>query len=442
MSGELLERAQRAVNGAMQRGAQGARANLSRVRQSRVEWRDEQLDRIRQSTTMSLSIALYVDGRYSSHGTSDLRPEALDAFLDEAVAMTRLLAPDENRHLPDPARYADRFSGDLQLYDESGASSLTGAERRRAAQALVAAARSAPGNERIVSISSSWGDGLYESALATSNGMQGSQIGTSFSLFCRVNVRDDAGRRPVGYWYSVTLHRGELEPIEAVGREATRRALMGLGERPRPSGTYPCVIDQTVAPGAIGWLLAPLQGQAIQQQRSFLADKRGSQITSPVLSITDDPHLVKGFDSAPYDSEGMSTRRMPIIDGGTLRNFYLNTYYADKLGMEPTTGSSTNLTFSLGDRDRQGLLAAMDTGLWITDFQGGNSNGATGDFSVGVRGQWVEKGVVVHPVAEMNLGGNHLECWKQLVELGNDPNPYSSCCAPSLRFGPLQFSGA
>ncbi|MCK4304468.1 MAG: hypothetical protein KAY24_09545 [Candidatus Eisenbacteria sp.] len=83
----------------------------------------------------------------------------------------------------------------------------------------------------------------------------------------------------------------------------------------------------------------------------------------------------------------------------------------------------------------------MGTGILITGFRGGNSNSASGDFSIGVRGQWIEDGAPVHPVIEMNLAGNQLEFWKQLVEMGNDPFLYSQVRCPSLRFDEVQFSG-
>ncbi len=124
-----------------------------------------------------------------------------------------------------------------------------------------------------------------------------------------------------------------------------------------------------------------------------------------------------------------------------LRSFFIDTYYGSKLGEEPTTGSTSNLVFSSGDKGLPQLLAKMKKGILITGFSGGNSNPATGDFSVGVRGQWIEDGKPVRPISGMNLAGSHLGLWKQLRELGNDPNVYSSIRCPSLRFDAVQFSG-
>ena len=441
MSQSLLEQAKEVVRKAQKLGAQGVRASLGRSRNSEVEWRDGKLDRLRESTSMSVGVTLYVDGRYSSNSSSDLRPEALDDFLKEAVAMTRVLAEDKHRKLPDPARFKDRFEGDLKVFDQAGAEAVTAVNRRQTAKDLEAAARSGPKADQIISVTSSCSDTVSESAKVTSNGMEGIRQSSTFVVFTETSVKDEGGRKPEGWYYAVTRRRDELPPVEKVGGEATRRAFMDVGAKPEKSGEYDCIIENRVAARLMGGLLGPLSGRSIQQKRSFLADKMGQDVLGKVLTITDDPFVVGGLGSRTYDGEGMSLKKMPVFEKGVLRTFYLDTYYASKLGKQPTTGGQSNLVFAGGDKDLEGLLKAMGKGILVTGFSGGNSNSATGDFSVGIRGQWIENGKIVRPVAEMNLAGNHLEFWKKLAELGNDPNPYSSWRSPSLRFEKIQFSG-
>lgn len=441
MSEELLERARRVVEGVQRRGAQGVRVAVWRNREGRSEWRDGKLDRLRESTQMGLSATLYVDGRYSSNNTSDLRPAALERFLDEVVGATRMLAQDPHRKLPDPGRYADRFAGDLELFDQAGAQAISGAERRRKAAALEQAARSSGDAAEIISVTATCSEYASEAGIINSNGMEGSRRGTSFWLSARTSVRDEGDRKPSGGWSAGTRTRSKLPSIESVGREATARALRERGAKPEKSGEYPCIIENRVVGRLLRGLLGPLGGRAIQQKRSFLADKKGQQIASKVLTITDDPLVVEGFGSRTYDGEGMSAARRPLFAEGVLQTFFLSTYYASKLGLEPTTGGSSNLSFVPGTRSLDELCAEMGKGILVTGFSGGNSNSATGDFSIGIRGQWIEGGKVARPVAEMNLSGNHLKLWHKLAELGADPFPYSSTRAPSLRFEPVQFSG-
>jgi PmbA protein len=440
MSTTLLERAKQAVATATKRGAQGVRAAATRSRESTVEYRDGKLDRVRESTRLSLFVTLFVDGRYSASSTSDLRPAAVERFLAEGIAQTRLLARDPARGLADPARYAGRSPADLRLHD-GAVLTVTPDHRRRAVQELEAAARAKTTTDRIVAVQSTWTDDVSEGALVCSNGMEGTTARTACGYSAAVTVRDQGGRKPAGYWSSWTRHLAAGASFASVGAEATRRALLQVGAKPGKTGEYACVVENSVAGRLIAALLGPLGGAAIQQKQSFLAGKIGRPVASPILTISDDPHVPAGLGSRSYDGEGMATRRRAIIEKGVLRSYYLDTYYARKLKLEPTSGGHTNLVFATGKRDLAGLLRELQGGILVTGFIGGNSNSATGDFSFGVRGLLVEKGQPTRPVAEMNLSGNLLAFFQRLVETGNDPFPYSSTRCPSLRFDKVQFSG-
>lgn len=438
----LLELSRHAIARARHHGAQGARAAVSRNTSSTIEWRDGQLDRLRESTSQNLTIALFVDGRYSVNSTCDLRRDAIDAFLADAVAGTRLLAPDPDRSLPDLASCDGRFEGDLGQWDPAGAAEASAEERRRRVRELEAAARSAPGADRIVSVTATAADTTGEDALVTSHGMEGTARYTVFSAGAQVAVRDEGTRRQRGFWRSATLHRDRLDAPERIGSIATERALAQSGARPVQTGAYRCIIENISVPRLFGNLQGPASGNALQQGRSFLAGKLSQPLASPLLTVRDEPHLFGGFGSSTYDSEGMATRARPFIERGVLRGYYLSVYYARKLRMEPTTAAPTNLVFALGERDLDALRREMGTGILIRSFMGGNSNDATGDFSIGIKGDWVEDGQIVHPISEMNLSGNHQELWHRLAEVGSDPNPFSSVRSPSLRFEPLSFAGA
>src|SRR6478736_6020889 len=101
----MQETAAAVVALAQAKGAQQAAASAYKERNIELEWRDGALEKISEATTRGVSVQLYVDGRYSAVSTSDLRPEALDRFVAESVAMTRVLAKDPFRALPDPKLY-------------------------------------------------------------------------------------------------------------------------------------------------------------------------------------------------------------------------------------------------------------------------------------------------------------------------------------------------
>jgi len=61
--------------------------------------------------------------------------------------------------------------------------------------------------------------------------------------------------------------------------------------------------------------------------------------------------------------------------------------------------------------------------------------------SIGIIGQLFDNGTIVHPVAEMNIADNHLKLWSRLIEVANDPWPYSSNRTPSMVFKDVVVSG-
>jgi PmbA protein len=437
---DLLEITRRAVALALRKGAAEAAAASSRARHVEVTWRDGRLEKVTEATTRGLGLDLYVDGRFASVSTSDLREDALERFVEDAVALARTLAPDPHRRLPEPELYAGQAKVDLQLADPSY-ETLDAQARRRAAEEVEAAARGAPGAQAILSVTSSASDTRGESALVQSNGFEGARTGTDFWIGAEVTVKDPDGRRPEEYAASGGRFRSAMEPPDAVGRRAAERALARIGSVKGGSAPMTMAVDARAAGRLVGALFGPLAAASLQQKRSFLEGKLGEPVGSGLLDVRDDPLLPRGLGSRLYDSEGIAARPFPVFEGGRLRSYYVDTYYGRKLGMAPTTARSSNLTWALGARSQAELLAAMGEGVLVTGFLGGNSNGTTGDFSLGVRGFRVRGGRIAEPVGEMNVSGNHLQLWVRLAAVGNDPYPYSSMRTPTLVFEGVQFAG-
>ena len=440
MSEELLEAARAAVRMALRHGAQDAAVAASRARHVEFSWRDGQVETASEATTRGLGVDLYVDGRFASVSTSDLRPEALERLVADGVALTRALAPDPFRKLPDPALYAGRADVDLQLFDPEY-DQLDATARRRAVAAVEEAARSVPGKERILSVSASVGDTSAERVFVTSNGFEGARRGTDHGVSAQVSVADPDGRRPEDWDAATARFLSDLPDPADVGHGAAERALSRIGSVKGESAVSPVVVDARAAGRLVGALFGALSGSSLQQKRSFLEGKLGERIGSDWLDVKDDPLVVRGLGSRIWDGEGIAARSFPVLERGVLRSYYVDTYYGRKLGMAPTTSRISNLAWRLGPQGRDELLAAMGRGLLVTGFLGGNSNSTTGDFSLGVQGFRVEGGRIAGPVGEMNASGNLRDLWNQLAVVGNDPYRYSAMRTPSLLFTGIQIAG-
>lgn len=435
---ERLDLARWVIKQAQKRGAEEVKVNISQGRDVEVEFRDNQLEKLKESTSKSLSVNLYINHRYSVHSTNDLRKEALQKFIENTVAMTQYLAADPFRSLPAPELYENRPRVDLKLYDATQPQ-VASTNRIKFAREIEAAAKAQ--SEKIISTTAGYSDGVNENTMVTSNGFEGSRVSSYFSTGAEVTVADEDGGRPEDWFYILSRFQQDLLDPEEIGKSAAKRALNKIGMKKISSRECTMLVENRAAGQLIRYLFAPLSGRAIQQKRSFLEDMLNQPVAADILTITDNPFIPKGFGSRLFDGEGISARKMPVIENGILKAFYIDTYYGKKLKMEPTFGRSSNLELNLGKRGLEEMIAATENGILITSFLGGNSNSTTGDYSFGLQGVLIENGQRVHPVNEMNISGNLKETFMSLSEIGNDPYPYSSVLCPTLRFEAIDFSG-
>lgn len=431
--------AQWAMDFALRNGCSSARVAVTVANNNSFEYRNTQLDKLHQSSENKLYIELFVDGRYGALSTNRLDREELASFIKEGIASTRFLAEDRFRCLPDSSRYYKSFpAGDLNLFDHKFYDYTT---EQKLALAKATVEEIYGSDDRIVSVVSSYDDGAGAEYMIASNGFENEAMDTAFSLTAEVSLRTEGDARPESYWYDSRLYWNDLEK-SGIATKALQRTLQKLGQKKIKSGTYDMLLDNTVSSRLLSPLISAMYGTAIQQKNTFLLNRLHTQIASPLLTVTDKPHHPKTFGSRWFDGEGVATQEQVIIENGVLNMYFIDTYNARKLDMQPTIASPSVLMLDWGTKDCAQLMQSMHNGIWVTGFNGGNTNGTTGDFSFGVEGFLVENGVATQPIGEMNVTGNMLDLWANLVEVGNDP--LSKCSArqiPSLLFGNVSFSG-
>ncbi|MBK8252309.1 MAG: TldD/PmbA family protein [Polyangiaceae bacterium] len=436
----LLDQAKQVVALAKKKGAADARATAYSSREVELTWRDGKVEKVSEATTRGASVALYVEGRYSSVSTSDLRPEALEKFLEESISMAKTLAKDPYRTLPDPKMYEGRAQLDLALFDPKY-ETVTADLRRKVAKEIEDGARSVKGAESILSVEAGVSDTKSQSATATSNGFEGEREDTQFWLSGSVSCKDKDGRRPEEYDVMGGHFFSELGSASELGKRASERTIGTLGAAKLKSDVFPLVIENRAGGRMLRNLLGALTGRALQQKQSFLEGKVGKEIASKLLTLTDDPHLAKGLASRLYDTDGFATKKRVVIEKGVLKLFYIDDYYAKKMKVNPTTGMTTNLVLSGGKKNLTELMKDIKNGILVTGFLGGNSNSTTGAFSAGIQGYHIVNGTRAEPIAEMNISGNLSDFWKKLTAVGSDPWVYSSTRTPTLVFDGIQIAG-
>ena len=203
------------------------------------------------------------------------------------------------------------------------------------------------------------------------------------------------------------------------------------------------VIDSEVASKMVSPILRALNGFAIQQNNSFLMDSLGKKLFPESMTIMDCPHIKGRTSSKLFDSEGVATTEHAIIEKGVIKEYFINSYMSRKLGMPQTTEDATSpkLMPTIPGAGRDSIMKMCGSGILVTDFNGGNSNSVTGDFSYGIEGFLFKDGVAVRPVSEMLVTGNFLKLWDGFIASGDDARDCMSKLIPTLAFANVDFSG-
>jgi len=278
---------------------------------------------------------------------------------------------------------------------------------------------------------------------ANSNGFMGGFASSRHGVSCAVIAGEgDAMQRE--FWHDSRRDAAELIAVEDVGRITGERALARLGARKIRTRSAPIVFEAPIAVGLIGHLVQATSGGALYRRSSFLLDTLGQQVFSPVVNISEHPHIPKAFGASWFDSDGVATLEREIVTDGVLNGYFLSAYTARKLGMQTTgnAGGSHNLRVAGGADDLAGLLKKMDEGLLVTELLGHGVNYVTGDYSRGAVGYWVEKGKIKHPVQEVTIAGNLRDMFRAIVAIGNDALPCGAKHCGSVLIESMKIAGS
>jgi PmbA protein len=450
---ELEAVAARALDAARRAGATHADAVVERSRSFSVQVNDGVIDTLKQSATHGLGLRVIVDDAVGFISTNDLRPEALDDFARRAVALARLSTPDPANAVP-TREETDATSPDdgegLDLYDPA-VLELPAARKIEIAFELERIARAHdPRITRCDHVGFGSHDGV--SVLANSNGVLRAERGTSVSMAV-VALADDGGGKQQSGGYGLARRRlVDLPGAESVAREAGRRAVARIGARSVPAARVPVIMHPDVAAAWISEMASAFSGEEVMKHSSWLADRLGERIASPLVTLVDDARMSWGLGSSRWDGEGMRTRRNVLIDAGTCAMFVYDLYHARRTGNRSTGNAGRsygsvphigyhNLHVVAGDEDPEAILKKVDRGFFMDDQGSFGFNDVTGDYSFQAQGYWIENGEKAFPVEGVTVASTSIDMLKNVAAVGNDLQFDGSIAAPTLLIAEMTVSG-
>jgi len=390
-------------------------------------------------------VSVYLGQRRGNASTSDFSAKALKDTVRAAYDIARFTAEDEFAGLPDEE--------DLSL-DESARPALDlfhpwAITAEQAAELALRCEDAALKTDARITNSEGAAVSAQQSHFFSGNsrGFRGGYASSRHSISVAPIAGRGAGMERDA-WYSSMRDAAELSSAEAIGRYAAERALARLKGRKVKTANVPVLFEAPVAAGLLGALVQATSGGALYRRASFLLDSLDQQILAPHVEVVEDPHIVKGKGSSPFDDEGVVTKARTVVEAGVLKGYFLSTYSARKLGLRTTghAGGSHNLTMrskatAPGD-DLATMLRRLGTGLFVTELMGQGVNYVTGDYSRGASGYWVENGVIAHPVHEITIAGNVKEMFRQIVGIGADAYTLGSKTVGSILIENMKLAGA
>ncbi len=436
-----MKLAEQALELARSAGAQSAEASVSIARRFHAEAREDVVARLEGSTGRSLLLRVFRDGRKSALSTTDLSAEGLREAVNRAVANADLVAPDEYAGLPTTTA---TDGAELRLTDPFLAR-RDGGEKVDEALELERLIRAA--DARVTNSSGShYTDAVAVTAIANSTGFAAAYGWTRVGRSTGPVALDGEVKRTAQYG-TAARHLADLEAPALVASTAVRRAVDLFGARKPPTMRVPVIFDRDVAAALLDDLFAAVSAANVAVANSWLSGQIGNRIGSDLVTVVDDGRVPGGLGSAPFDGEGVPTRRTPVFEGGVLQTFLYDTYYARKLGAA-TTGNSTgggigpsNFYLEPGSQTLSELIAATPVGVLVMDTIGFATEHASGTYSRGARGFFIEGGELAYPIDEFTIAGRYTEMLAGVDAVANDLRFDGPVVSPSFRVAEMTVSG-
>jgi PmbA protein len=439
MIDDLIALAGEAVAHARKLGADAVHAVAADGRSTEISILDGKIEKVEQSEARDISLKVFVGKSSASISGSVLTKDAIHRLAENALRMAKLAPPDPYAGVADPDQLAKNIPElDLAANDLPDPQKLEEIAKRAEAAGLA-----------VKGVTKSSGAGASRSetsvGIVISNGFAQGYRRTGVGVSMSAIAGEGLGMQR-DYDYSSAIHYVDLREPEIVGRSAGERAVERVNPRKVKSQSVPVIYDRRVASSLIGHLLGAINGAAIARGTSFLKDAMGSQVFGSHISIVEDPHMLRGHGSRPFDGEGLACTRRNLIADGVLTGWILDLRAARQLGLAPTGqgsrgGPSTaNVFLPAGAETPEDQIKGIAQGLYVTELIGSSINSVTGDYSRGASGFWIENGELTYPVSEITIAGNLKDMFKTIRPASN-LEFRSSVSAPNCLVEGLTIAG-
>ena len=393
-------------------------------------------------TNIQIRVRAIAGRRQGVASTNDTGREALRAVAEQALQAARF----------QPARETDILLAEPAQVEPVVAFSEKTAEcsPRRRAEAVKTVCRLS--EEAGLLASGAFSTAVSSMAIGNSRGLFVYHSGTQSAFTTVVMGDDSSGYAENAHWDIDVLD------TDALGREAIDTALRSRSPRAIEAGEYPVILKPYAVCdiiGTLGWI--GLSALSVQEKRSFMTGQFGKQVASPLVTVWDDGHDLRGL-PAPFDFEGTPKQRVTLIEEGVARNVVYDLDTAAREGRRSTGHGlpapntwgpmPAHLFMAAGEASMEELVSSVERGLLVTRFhytvpvheKRTVTTGMTRDGTF-----WIEKGEIAYPVKNLRFTQSYIGALDRVEMLGSDTRLTQEWSggnyAPAVKVGAFRFTG-
>jgi PmbA protein len=198
----------------------------------------------------------------------------------------------------------------------------------------------------------------------------------------------------------------------------------------------------------LGDVFASINAANVARGNSWLADRIGERIGSERVTLVDDGRLRGGLGTSPFDGEGTPTRETVVMEGGRLLTFVSDVYWGRRLGIASTGNASgggvvapNNFYLAPGSGTLDDLVASTERGVLVLNTIGFATEHASGTYSRGARGIYIEDGAPLYAIDEFTIASAFGDMLAGIDGIAGDLRFDATIVSPSFRIAEMTISG-
>jgi PmbA protein len=177
-----------------------------------------------------------------------------------------------------------------------------------------------------------------------------------------------------GWAKASAVSQDALDPL-ALAHSASEKARLSHDPQEVAPGRYTVILEPAAVLDLVGQMFGDFSATAVADSRSFLTDRVGKKLFGNNIHISDDvAHPLQS--GVPFDGEGVSRRKLTLVEAGIPRELTYARSSARRAGVEPTghgfplpneVGEAPlNIVIAGGSTSVDHMISSTDLGILVT----------------------------------------------------------------------------